>query len=100
MGIDVSHSSQWERKWGPSMRSRSAHVCFTLQWRASLSHRCMYPDNSAAPITCSAFNRDGLLYAYAVSYDWSRGYASYNPQHMKNTILLHQVSCCELLWLC
>lgn len=44
-----------------------------------------------APIPCAAFNRDGSLYAYAVSYDWSRGYSEYNPQTMKNTILIHPV---------
>ena len=33
----------------------------------------------SAPIPCGTFNRDGSIYAYAVSYDWSRGYADYNP---------------------
>jgi mRNA export factor len=28
-----------------------------------------------APIPCSAFNKDGTIFAYAVSYDWSRGYS-------------------------
>lgn len=27
-----------------------------------------------APIPCSAFNHDGTIYAYALSYDWSRGF--------------------------
>jgi hypothetical protein len=27
-----------------------------------------------APIPCSAFNHDGTIYAYAISYDWSRGF--------------------------
>jgi mRNA export factor len=44
-----------------------------------------------APIPCSAFNKDGTIFAYAVSYDWSRGYSEYNPQSMKNAILLHPV---------
>ncbi|KAJ9518687.1 hypothetical protein QJQ45_018725 [Haematococcus lacustris] len=52
--------------------------------------KCTYP-NGPAPIPCSSFNKDGSLYAYAVSYDWSRGYSDYQPQQMKNTILLHQV---------
>lgn len=34
--------------------------------------------------------RDGTIFAYAVSYDWSRGYAEYNPTTAKNCILLHQ----------
>lgn len=28
-----------------------------------------------APIPCSAFNQDGTIYAYALSYDWSKGFA-------------------------
>ena len=34
--------------------------------------------------------REGTIFAYAVSYDWSRGYADYNPATAKNYILLHQ----------
>ena len=44
---------------------------------------------SNAPIPCGSFNRDGSLYAYAVSYDWSRGAAEHNPATAKNHILLH-----------
>ena len=40
-------------------------------------------------IPCGAFNRDGSVYAYAVSYDWSHGYAGHNPATAKNHILLH-----------
>lgn len=40
-------------------------------------------------VPCGVFNRDGSIYAYAVSYDWSRGYAEYNPQTARNYILLH-----------
>eukprot|EP01111_Echinosteliopsis_oligospora_P009871 TRINITY_DN2976_c0_g1_i2.p1 TRINITY_DN2976_c0_g1~~TRINITY_DN2976_c0_g1_i2.p1 ORF type:complete len:346 (-),score=98.43 TRINITY_DN2976_c0_g1_i2:218-1255(-) len=43
------------------------------------------------PIPCSAFNLDGSLYAYASSYDWSKGSDFYNPATSKNTIYLHNV---------
>mmetsp|Transcript_5915 Transcript_5915/g.15190 ORF Transcript_5915/g.15190 Transcript_5915/m.15190 type:complete len:358 (-) Transcript_5915:105-1178(-) len=43
-------------------------------------------DNS---IPCGTFNNDGSLYAYAVSYDWHKGYAEYNPATAKNSIFLH-----------
>lgn len=33
--------------------------------------------------------RDGSIYAYAVSYDWSRGYSEHNPATAKNYIFLH-----------
>merc|ERR1712098_680075 len=39
------------------------------------------------PITKCAFNKDGQIYAYAVSYDWSKGHEWYNPQK-KNYIFL------------
>jgi mRNA export factor len=53
--------------------------------------KCSYAANLPAPIPCSTFNSDGTIYAYALSYDWSRGYAEYNPQVMKNVVLLHSV---------
>lgn len=46
---------------------------------------CCFPANR------SSYNRSGLIFAYALSYDWSKGYADYNPQVMKNTILLHSM---------
>jgi len=30
------------------------------------------------PISCGAFNNDGSIFAYAVSYDWSKG--GHDPQ--------------------
>lgn len=43
------------------------------------------------PIPCGAFNRDGSIYAYAVSYDWYKGYAHYpsGQGQNHNHILLH-----------
>lgn len=42
-----------------------------------------------APIPCGGFNADGSIYAYAVSYDWSRGFQHYNPSAMPSYIHLH-----------
>uniref|UniRef100_T1JGF8 Uncharacterized protein n=1 Tax=Strigamia maritima TaxID=126957 RepID=T1JGF8_STRMM len=39
-------------------------------------------------ITCCCFNARGEIFAYAVSYDWSKGHEYYNPQK-KNSIFLH-----------
>jgi len=33
---------------------------------------------STQPITCSACNNEGTIYACAVSYDLGRGYAEHN----------------------
>jgi len=43
------------------------------------------------PIPCAAFNNDGTIYAYASSYDWSKGAENYNPAQSKNSIFLHSV---------
>ena len=39
-------------------------------------------------ITTSCFNHNGQIFAYAVSYDWSKGHEFNNPQK-KNHIFLH-----------
>jgi len=41
------------------------------------------------PVPTGAFNRDGTIFAYAVSYDWSKGSEHYNPR--TNHLLLHPV---------
>ncbi len=40
------------------------------------------------PITKCGFSARGEIFAYAVSYDWSKGHEFYNPQK-KNYIFLH-----------
>lgn len=40
------------------------------------------------PITRCCFNARGEIFAYSVSYDWSKGHEYYNPQK-KNYIFLH-----------
>jgi len=44
---------------------------------------------SNQPIPAGCFNMDGSIFAYAVSYDWSKGIEYYNPNMLKNYILLH-----------
>ncbi len=46
------------------------------------------------PIPCGAFNRDGTIFAYAVSYDWSKGSEHYNPR--TNHLLLHSTPEAEI----
>ncbi|KAI8326501.1 WD40 repeat-like protein [Martensiomyces pterosporus] len=43
------------------------------------------------PILSTAFNGDGKILAYAIGYDWSKGY-QHNTDSVKNTILLHAVA--------
>jgi len=46
-----------------------------------------FPD-SPGPIATTAFNRTGTIFAYAVSYDWSKGHSGMTPGH-PNKIMLH-----------
>ncbi|KAL6052469.1 Rae1 protein [Balamuthia mandrillaris] len=57
-------------------------------WDKDSKQRLKYFNRCSLPIPCGVFNRDGALYAYAVSYDWSKGSEHHNP-HAKNTILIH-----------
>ncbi|GAB4819139.1 hypothetical protein N2152v2_006185 [Parachlorella kessleri] len=59
-------------------------------WDKDSKQRLKAMQKCSMPIPCANFNRDGTIFAYAVSYDWSRGYAEYNPNTAKNYILLHQ----------
>jgi mRNA export factor len=58
-------------------------------WDKDSKQRLKAMGKANNPIPCGNFNRDGSIYAYAVSYDWSRGYAEYNPATAKHYILLH-----------
>ena len=58
-------------------------------WDKDSKQRLKAFSKSVAPIPCGTFNRDGSIYAYAVSYDWSRGAGEHNPATAKNYILLH-----------
>jgi mRNA export factor len=58
-------------------------------WDKDSKQRLKAMQKANLPIPCAAYNMDGTIYAYAVSYDWSKGYAEYNPNVMKTHILLH-----------
>jgi mRNA export factor len=40
------------------------------------------------PISTTTFNRNGSIFAYAVSYDWSKGHSGMTPGH-PNKLMLH-----------
>ena len=45
-------------------------------------------DPAPGPVPCTAFNRQGTIFAYAVSYDWSKGHSGMTPGH-PNKLMLH-----------
>lgn len=66
-------------------------------WDKDSKQRLKQFKNSCSPISTSAFNASGTIFAYACSYDWSKGhqYAEY-PDYKANQIFLHGVSESEL----
>jgi len=40
-------------------------------------------------ITCCSFNATGMIFAYAVSYDWSKGHEYFQPQKKNHIFLRH-----------
>ena len=77
------------------LRARSLAVATTGSdgtfnfWDKDSRQRLKAFGKASAPIPTGAFNRDGTIFAYAVSYDWSKGSEHYNPK--TNHLLLHPV---------
>ncbi|KAI9664440.1 MAG: RNA export factor gle2 [Bathelium mastoideum] len=60
-------------------------------WDKDAKHRLKgYPEVGGS-ISATTFNRNGNIFAYAVSYDWHKGYAHNNPQY-PNKIMLHPIT--------
>jgi mRNA export factor len=59
-------------------------------WDKDAKHRLKGYPEVGGTISATDFNRNGNIFAYAVSYDWSKGY-SFNQQNYPNKIMLHPV---------
>ncbi|KAL4268809.1 WD40/YVTN repeat-like-containing domain superfamily protein [Pleurotus pulmonarius] len=57
-------------------------------WDKDARSRLKSFDTAPGPISATTFNRNGNIFAYAVSYDWSKGHSGMTPGH-PNKILLH-----------
>lgn len=60
-------------------------------WDKDAKHRLKGYPETGGPITATCFNRNGNIFAYAVSYDWSKGYA-HNTQQSPIKVMLHPVA--------
>ena len=58
-------------------------------WDKDSKQRLKAMQKANAPIPAGTFNRDGSIFAYAVSYDWSHGFSQHNPATARHHILLH-----------
>ncbi|KAF0482756.1 WD40 repeat-like protein [Gigaspora margarita] len=59
-------------------------------WDKDSKQRLKGFNSVGAPISATTFNRNGTIFTYAASYDWSKGYLQY-PSTNKNAIFLHAV---------
>ena len=59
-------------------------------WDKDSKQRLMAFKKGTQPISCSCFSPNGAMYAYAYSYDWSKGAEHHNPA-TPNSILIHAV---------
>lgn len=57
-------------------------------WDKDARNRLKTFDAAPGPISATAFNRNGSIFAYAVSYDWSKGHSGMTPGH-PNKLMLH-----------
>ncbi|EDR03971.1 uncharacterized protein LACBIDRAFT_330872 [Laccaria bicolor S238N-H82] len=58
-------------------------------WDTDARTRLKSFDIAGNSISTTAFNRDGSIFAYAVSYDWSKGHVVATPGS-KNNLVLHR----------
>lgn len=60
-------------------------------WDKDAKHRLKGYPSVGGTIPCTAFNRNGNIFAYAISYDWSKGYQHNTPQ-LPIKVMLHPVN--------
>lgn len=63
-------------------------------WDGQAKHRLKGYPSVGGTISATAFNRNGNIFAYSVSYDWSKGY-SFNTTQTPNKVMLHPVAADE-----
>lgn len=57
-------------------------------WDKDARTRLKTFEAAPGPISATAFNRNGTIFAYAISYDWSKGHSGMTPGH-PNKLMLH-----------
>ncbi|KAG6888826.1 hypothetical protein C0995_005699 [Termitomyces sp. Mi166 len=57
-------------------------------WDKDARTRLKTFEAAAGPISTTTFNRNGNIFAYAISYDWSKGHSGMTPG-LPNKIMLH-----------
>ncbi len=63
-------------------------------WDKDAKHRLKGYPHVGGAIVSTSFSRQGDIFAYAVSYDWSKGVAGNSPTY-PNKVMLHPVQADE-----
>ncbi|KAF4339776.1 poly(A)+ RNA export [Fusarium beomiforme] len=63
-------------------------------WDKDAKHRLKGYPNVGGSITATTFNKNGSIFAYAVGYDWAKGY-QHNTQNYPIKVMLHPVNADE-----
>lgn len=63
-------------------------------WDKDAKHRLKGYPNVGGSITATTFNKSGSIFAYAISYDWSKGYQG-NTTTYPTKVMLHPVQADE-----
>jgi mRNA export factor len=64
-------------------------------WDKDAKHRLKGYPSVGGTINSTCFSRNGNIFAYSVSYDWSKGYQANTPQTV-NKVMLHPVQAEEV----
>ncbi|KAG8905912.1 hypothetical protein FRB99_007992 [Tulasnella sp. 403] len=59
-------------------------------WDKDSKTRLKTFDAASGAVPCTAFNRSGTIFAYAISYDWSKGHSGAVNNH-PNKVMLHSL---------
>ncbi|RYP68533.1 hypothetical protein DL771_006610 [Monosporascus sp. 5C6A] len=59
-------------------------------WDKDAKHRLKGYPTVGGSITATTFNASGTIFAYAVGYDWSKGFSANNPNY-PNKVMLHPI---------
>ncbi len=60
-------------------------------WDKDAKHRLKGYPNVGGCITATAFNKTGTIFAYAIGYDWAKGFQG-NTAGYPNKVMLHPVN--------
>lgn len=68
--------------------SRVSHVSASPRLLSTYDPHTPAFDPAPGPVSATCFNRTGSIFAYAISYDWSKGHSGMTPGH-PNKLMLH-----------